>query len=514
MPSSQTETAKLFAGDIAAYSDAEVDQYLEANGRCVKVEDPENLPEDFIQRLRSNTAPSRPIDLDYVSARLDELPVDRDPLPQRYSSESSTTSIDEEESCRRNLEEETGYYHKLINDGGRPSHPIGLGYDVAKNMEEYREILPFWNPHCNPSDEYGWMVFAKQEHKWKQFRESQGRMRTDGRFAAYNRGLHKRLASHEFERSFQLNEDPDRQDKLATWSEYLGFEYVEYDKHANIMMRLQQQYNEAWKKLVDCKVLTPFETAESLWTPGIGFQLKSEETQAKKAVESAISIMQSAEKVLLEAKVASLSKLSFSQLEQKLSAARSKLVTVTKSLERISRRRSLISDFHDQTKGYEIAKGNVNRQSILLRWILQQVPLIEIELNQAKVTENNSTDGNGKRQRSFKRNRADDRNEEPASKRLRQDGKNHILLESKTRTSTVQEVSSTRHARQTRSSSILPLWRLSDTKSDTVKSVIVPNNNMQVRTGRRHTKFSLDSTLDSGNLRRSSRPSRPPERYQ
>ena len=58
------------ASDIAGYSDAELDQYLEANGRSaffwkfmisemlrfkhrnVRVEDPENLPDCFIQRLR------------------------------------------------------------------------------------------------------------------------------------------------------------------------------------------------------------------------------------------------------------------------------------------------------------------------------------------------------------------------------------------------------------------------------------------------------------------------------
>jgi hypothetical protein len=66
----QSQVPKLFARDIARYSDAELDQYLEANGRSgfppnfmvskvakftqrlVDVQDPENLPEDFIQTLR------------------------------------------------------------------------------------------------------------------------------------------------------------------------------------------------------------------------------------------------------------------------------------------------------------------------------------------------------------------------------------------------------------------------------------------------------------------------------
>lgn len=47
----------LLASQVAAFTDAELDQYLEAsrlpNGdRMVEVEDPDNLPESFIQRLR------------------------------------------------------------------------------------------------------------------------------------------------------------------------------------------------------------------------------------------------------------------------------------------------------------------------------------------------------------------------------------------------------------------------------------------------------------------------------
>ncbi|KAH9203744.1 hypothetical protein DL95DRAFT_399072 [Leptodontidium sp. 2 PMI_412] len=537
MASSRTETSKLFAGDIAAYSDAELDQYLEANGRCVKVEDPKNLPQDFIQRLRARTCandapPSRPIDLNYVSTRLVEEPVDRDPSP-RSPSPATTIDLNDEgnyrEHYRRNLEKETEYYHKLISDGGRPSHPISLGYDAAKNLEEYREILSFWNPSANPSNEYGWMVFGQQENTWKEFRESQRRMRTDGplevgsvfpalpaepgRFAAYCQRLHKRLARHGFERSFQLNEDPDRQDQLTTWIEYLGYEYMEYERHANIMKRLQPQYNEAWKKLVDSKVLKPFETEES-FKYFFFLQLKQEETDAEKVKESATSIVKLADRAWQKAQSAGLTRQSLWQMEQKLSIARSKLTAATKSLEQISRRRELIRKFKLQTKSYRIAKGDANHQSILLRWILQQVPLIELELNATKVSEKDSTEVNGGRQRRLKRQR--------------QDGENHTLLKSKTRPSTLRETSSTQQPRQMRSSytnpSALPskpcsqralrASRPSNTKSDSAKSCVVLDDSARVSKGRRRKKFSLGSTPNSRVLRRSSRPRRPPERFQ
>ena len=61
--------------------------------------------------------------------------------------------------------------------------------------------------------------------------------------------------------------------------------------------------------------------------------------------------------------------------------------------------------------------------------------MIELELNLAKETENNSTRVNGRQQRSLKRDRADDHNEEPVSKRQRQGGGNDALSNRRTRAS-------------------------------------------------------------------------------
>jgi hypothetical protein len=51
---------------------------------------------------------------------------------------------DLEEYYRSCLEEETEYYNTLINEGGRPSHPISLGSDILENYGEYYEILSRW----------------------------------------------------------------------------------------------------------------------------------------------------------------------------------------------------------------------------------------------------------------------------------------------------------------------------------------------------------------------------------
>ena len=134
---------------------------LRPNHRCVQVEDPQNLPDHFVQRLRllsrlivvsfsfsnttnygrerasaGNTAP-HPIDLNYVSARLVEEPVAGSPPPRSPSPGTTVYYDSEDEDYQRQCrDEEMGFYNRLISDGGRPSHPINLDYDIARNSEK------------------------------------------------------------------------------------------------------------------------------------------------------------------------------------------------------------------------------------------------------------------------------------------------------------------------------------------------------------------------------------------
>ncbi|OBT39341.1 hypothetical protein VE00_10541 [Pseudogymnoascus sp. WSF 3629] len=197
MAPSLPKASKLFTRHIVAYGDDELAQYLQANGRFVDVEDYKNLikDKDFIERLRGS---SDKIDLNYVSARLEEVPTDREISHQ--SSPSTTPSINEEEDYRRDLEEQTHYSNKLVDAGGRPSHPR----------------------------------------------------------------LRDRLVKHEFEGSFELCKELGQQNKLATWIEFLNYKYELYDKTAGIMSRYQPQRDAAWSKLVDSKVLQPSEIEEAL----------------------------------------------------------------------------------------------------------------------------------------------------------------------------------------------------------------------------------------------------------
>jgi hypothetical protein len=118
-----------------------------------------------------------------------------------------------------------------------------------------------------------------------------------------------------------------------------------------------------------------------------------------------------------------------SQMEQKLAVVRSKVSTTTQSHKLANKCRDLISSFMKQTKSYRIAKNDVACQSILLQWILEQIPLIKSELSIANGAKNGAKE-NGRR-RGRKRSQAKDVDEELVeyvSKRQRQDdtGGSHL----------------------------------------------------------------------------------------
>jgi hypothetical protein len=241
-------------------------------------------------------------------------------------------------------------------------------------------------------------------------------------------------------------------------------------------------------------------------------------------------------------------------MKQKLFMIRSKLTTIIKSFEKISMRRKLIFEFKIQTKSYSIAQHNASSRNILLRWILQQISLIEIELNSVKIIKKNSTQRNDKRQRSLKRNRIDGRNEESVSKRRRQDDENFMLSESKSRIFIISKTFSIQQLKRSSrsyinlnisasyfySQRVLRALRLSNTKSDSAstllsdsysqralralrsstrksdsaRSVVILNDSTQTTKNRRSQDKSFDDTLDSRLLRRSSRLKRSSDRFQ
>ncbi|KAH8889940.1 hypothetical protein GQ53DRAFT_689303 [Thozetella sp. PMI_491] len=222
---------------------------------------------------------------------------------------------------------------------------------------------------------------------WENFhwlREDNGR----GGFPEYLDEVKRRFAKHGFTRTFQLDEDPKRQDKLTTWIEYLNYEYSWYDKYSRDVIRLQPQYDEAWQKLVDSGVLRPSETDEYLRSDESGFRDESEKDAARKAVEFAKS---AARAVLISTQNESQrSSLTKPRRLQMMREAHARLDAAKKSLSAIRRRGDLITKFIQGTWDYKTAQRNVKCQSIRLQWILEQVPWIEAEMIESKAAEGSS----------------------------------------------------------------------------------------------------------------------------
>ncbi len=370
---------------------------------------------------------SHPLDLEQLNARFLARPDDRDALPP--SSPTSTETLNSEDEHLLDLELERRSYHDLANDGGRPWYDISLLKDVVRRPGEYHAMLWVWQTYDDD--------WRKQLQRWKEFRARQPSTRGEDKFTAYIKALKSRLARHGFTQKYQLNKDPDRQDKRTAWIEYLSYEYEVYEQYTKFIKCRQQHYNNAWKVLVDSKLLRPFETQEFLDDISSPLQYKKEEMEAKEAMESAISAAAAAQQATSDPPLSDVSQSEREPQKMLAAAAQSELAAARKTFALAIRRKKLILEFWGQLKNYRSAKDEVKRYNTILPWMLQQVSLIESELglHSSKVVGNDSNCGDG-RSKGLKRGRVEETrdkrtchhdivNYELPSKRLRSNNSTH-----------------------------------------------------------------------------------------
>ncbi|KAI1077029.1 hypothetical protein F5B20DRAFT_572505 [Whalleya microplaca] len=355
----------VLARDIVAYSDTELDQYLEANrvegveggASVIRVKDPGNLPE-IRARHAHNAACSRAVNLDDVNTRLLAISADRDASPPSWyrpsDPEYRTPPPPTEE------EFETEAYNSLVGSGGRPCYPLNLLQDVANDPGAYQEILRPWLDFADAHPPR-WRVFENQSRSWKLFREWQKYSRKD-----LSPSVEDLLRRHDFPRPFQYQEDPLQQDKLTTWIEYLGFEYARYERYIHVIKLRQPMFDEAWKVLVDSGVLRPSETYEYICTPASSSERRAEREAAQDVVDSLKSAAKAA--------------------AMRYKAAQKSLPRRNTGLQGVRRRNNLITDFHITVREYKIVKWNADTHEPILQWILDQVPLIEAELIESNAS--------------------------------------------------------------------------------------------------------------------------------
>lgn len=207
-----------------------------------------------------------------------------------------------------------------------------------------------------------------------------------------------RLTKYGFTRPFQLDRDLDRQDRLTTWIEYLGYEYYSYDRAASFVKRFQRQHDEAWEQLVDSNVLEPNETYEVICIIETTFRHANEEERAEKAAQLATSAVSSTEKAMAKSKALG------KTLRKRLLADHCTLRAAKERHETIRARNNAITAFRQKIRRYRCEKG------CLLRGIEQQLPSIELELSSLNSTEDD-LDRRDSRRRLNKRARSQETNE-------------------------------------------------------------------------------------------------------
>ncbi|SPQ20562.1 d69b2386-a171-44d6-8e59-52cca8eefe89 [Thermothielavioides terrestris] len=398
------------ACDIIAYSDDELDRYLDEHrldggAIDVDVDDPENLPESFIQRLRdrakklSDAAESHAVDLNEVNARLLDLAGQDTPLraqspPYPPGTGRSPTRTPDPPQVREKAD-----YERLVNAGGRPMYPIDRIDEVANNPTAYSDWLRPWTDSADAESPQWSVVFGTQLWHWQHFRRWQALNREPPRrldiqyptrygyvdraynvfvrdfrlgLPTYEEAASALLARYGFSRPVRFQQDPMRQDKLTEWIEYLVFECAAHHRVAGIVQRLQPGTEKAWQKLVASGVLSPSETKEYIWDIRSSYKHQSDEDQAWRLVKLAESSLSAAQKAAGG---------SAQERTQRVSAAKLRLEEAKKSLESVKRRNQLIVDFCRATENFCEQRDELGRQKCLIQWVWDQMPLVEAELH-------------------------------------------------------------------------------------------------------------------------------------
>ena len=378
---------------------------------------------------------SHPIDFNQINDRLisfqakGESPVRSVRAPPSVTPASTPVRAYGHESL---IDEETLAYVSLVDDGGRPCCPYGLYrnlYVRYTGRAEHRDMVRAW---CDGDN---WLVYSRQFERWNQFRSWQGDnrgildiegdlkkelaenalwsevrgidlttidpewelkwltdrrnrehhhviesgvagMKGEDRFSAYVQAAQTRLKRHGFTREFQPTQDHLEQDKLTTWIEYLNFEYWTHDRLAGEAARCQLKYEQTLKALLDGEVLFPEEKPEIVAQPYFLSQLRREkdrDEQAMKTAESKVAARRAALSNTENNKRAPAKAIPLTQLQKRLKKA-------VKSFTAIEKRFRLISDFHDAGMPCKLAKEKTENHQLRLKWVLDQVPLVEAEM--------------------------------------------------------------------------------------------------------------------------------------
>ncbi len=189
--------------------------------------------------------------------------------------------------------------------------------------------------------------------------------------------MKKRLSDHGFKDKVLLLEDPTKQNLLTEWHEYLGFECWWQDEFGRESERRQKAYDDKWKYIQSQKWVASHETPEYLnsWE-GVKETLALVSKAQESVGEARLNVVHALQSINLAGAGSDVR----SGTSETLDAALRKLAEAEEEYNNANRRKAIIETFSDQRCSCENAETRCNSQTALIKWVIDQIPLIKAEM--------------------------------------------------------------------------------------------------------------------------------------
>ncbi|KAI9772281.1 MAG: hypothetical protein M1840_001030 [Geoglossum simile] len=244
---------EYFANDLLNFTVNDLQDFIE-------VKDPHNVTEKHLEvlrdlmRQRDEMAQAHAVDANELREKLKQISSSEStfrPSTFRPSSES-TSSYTPTPPPDSPTEIERESYDTLVQEGGRPSHPIHLGFDVLSNPGEYKDIISYWD--CIPGT--GRLLYLTQLNVWRKFCERQRKIRQhyQNKFPDYQQKVRERRRRHGLEGDVELHRERDRQSRLDNWMEYQDYQYQFLERKEKDVEQAQEKLNSAQEELKEAGV--------------------------------------------------------------------------------------------------------------------------------------------------------------------------------------------------------------------------------------------------------------------
>ncbi|KAK0712500.1 hypothetical protein B0T26DRAFT_676951 [Lasiosphaeria miniovina] len=261
-------------------------------------------------------------------------------------------------------------HNRLIDDGGRPSHPIKLPLSAVRNSREYRDILSYWQNTPGKCQ-----VFTKQLRWWQRFREFQQKQRRPNQdFDLYAERVISCLAKDGVEPpqpwppiSYQLRRDISQQTDVVTWLECLSFAHDEISLHKERLESGRQGFDEAWDRLLSTGLLKPSETVkDNARATRERYISRNLQCEAKR-VRLVGFLYSKPDDFHVAHQPQGTGWAEAMQTWNKLTAA------AEQDLKRMTRREECLTRFFDAARDHLALRDSVDNEEKLVRWVREQV---------------------------------------------------------------------------------------------------------------------------------------------